>query len=64
MPRADWKVLINFSIPIPPDDVLSEFNDQIASTKELCKRLALQNRQLTRARDLLLPRLMDGRIPV
>lgn len=27
-------------------------------------KLVRQNAQLTRARDLLLPRLMDGRIPV
>lgn len=64
MPRADWKVLANFSVPVPTIELLAEYNAQILPNAEMCKRLVLQNRQLTAARDLLLPRLMDGRISV
>lgn len=64
MPRADWKVLANFDIPVPPLELLEDFNGKIQPISEECKKLALQNRQLAKARDLLLPRLMDGRITV
>jgi type I restriction enzyme, S subunit len=64
MPRADWKVLAKYKIPEPNDDLLAEFDGRVRPIAEECRKLALQNRALTRARDLLLPRLMDGRIPV
>ena len=42
--------------------------DQFEVIAEVCFKqistITRQNAQLTRARDLLLPRLMDGRIPV
>lgn len=48
----------------PPDEILAEF-DAIASTMlDQIVALTKQTSQLTAARDLLLPRLMDGRIPV
>jgi type I restriction enzyme S subunit len=64
MPRADWKVLARYEVPRPTDDVLAEFDGRVRPIADECRKLALQNRALTRARDLLLPRLMDGRIPV
>ena len=64
MPRADWKVLQNYSIPRPSDGLIGVFNDAIRPIADQCKTLALQNRALARARDLLLPRLMNGEIAV
>lgn len=64
MPRADEKVLKGYSIPKPPEGLLSVFNDTILPITEQCKTLALQNRALAQARDLLLPRLMNGEIAV
>ena len=64
MPRADWKVLRNYSIPKPPAGLLGIFNDAIYPITAQCKTLALQNRALVQARDLLLPRLMKGEIAV
>jgi len=64
MPRADWGVLANYSIPRPPNQLLSEFDGKVRPITDECRSLALQIRSLTRARDLLLPRLIDGRIPV
>ncbi|MBF0268803.1 MAG: hypothetical protein HQL44_09430 [Alphaproteobacteria bacterium] len=64
MPRADEKVLLGYSIPKPPEGLLSVFNNTILSVTQQCKTLALQNRALAQARDLLLPRLMNGEIAI
>lgn len=64
MPRADWNVLKKYSVPKPPDGLLAAFNDTIRPITTQCKTLALQNRALTEARDLLLPRLTNGEIAV
>lgn len=64
MPRADWNVLRSYSIPRPPDGLLAAFNDAIKPIAAQCKALALQNRALSEARDLLLPRLISGEIAV
>ena len=64
MPRADEKVLNGYPIPKPPEGLLSVFNDTIRPITQQCKTLALQNRALAQARDLLLPRLMNGEIAV
>lgn len=64
MPRADEKVLRGYSIPKPPEGLLSVFNDAVLPIAQQCKTLALQNRALVQARDLLLPRLMSGEITV
>lgn len=64
MPRADEKVLLGYSVPKPPEGLLSVLNNSILPITQQCKTLALQNRALAQARDLLLPRLMNGEIAV
>ena len=64
MPRADWKVLQEYIIPKPPGGLLEIFNDTVRTIAAQCKTLALQNKALAQARDLLLPRLMNGEIAV
>ena len=64
MPRADWNVLKKYPIPKPPDGLLATFNETVRGITSMCKTLALQNRSLVEARDLLLPRLMNGEIAV
>ena len=64
MPRADWKVLRKYSIPRLPMRLLGVFNEMVFPITAQCKALALQNRALLEARDLLLPRLMNGEITV
>lgn len=64
MPRADWRVLEKYEILKPPIGLLGVFNDTIFPITAQCKTLALQNRALVQARDLLLPRLMNGEIEV
>jgi len=64
MPRADVKVLDGYSIPRPPEGLLSVFNETVLPIAQQCKALALQNQALAQARDLVLPRLMNGEIAV
>ncbi len=64
MPRADWKFLLRSEFNHPPKAVLDLFNDSVEPICAQLKNLALHNQQLTKARDLLLPRLMNGEIPI
>lgn len=64
MPRANWDVMQQYPVFIPPDSVLIAFSEFIENTVKQLKALALQNQKLQQARDLLLPRLMNGEIPV
>lgn len=64
MPRADWKYLTNYPVLIPPSSLLEIFNLQIDAITSQLKTLAFQIHSLKKARDLLLPRLMNGEIAV
>ena len=64
MPRVDWKVLQQYEIPIPPGSLHETFNVTVRTVVAQCKTLALQNKALVFARNLLLPRLMNGEIKV
>lgn len=64
MPRADWKQMQQYVVPLPPDGVLSAFETTIQSIVEQLKTLTFANQKLRAARDLLLPRLMSGEIAV
>jgi type I restriction enzyme S subunit len=64
MPRADWKVLREWLVPIPPDATLSAFEEAVASAVDSCNALAFQCRALAELRDLLLPKLVTGAIDV
>ncbi|MFN7610003.1 MAG: restriction endonuclease subunit S, partial [bacterium] len=60
MPRADWKQMQAYPVPLPPDGLLQSFNDFINPILAQLKTLSFMNRRLKAARDLLLPRLMSG----
>ena len=64
MPRADWKHLLCLEFRIPPPSILDMFNAVVAPICSQLWSLALCNRQLTQARDLLLPHLMNGEMTV
>ena len=64
MPRADWKQMQGYSVPLPPDGLLNSFGSVIRVTVEQLKTLCVASRKLRAARDLLLPRLMSGEIAV
>jgi type I restriction enzyme S subunit len=64
MPRADWKYLSAQRFLMPPRELAGAFASTARTIIDQLKALALLNRQLARARDLLLPRLMSREIAV
>lgn len=64
MPRADWKHMQQYAVPMPPEGLLSSFENAIQCIVEQLKALVFANQKLRAARDLLLPRLMSGGIAV
>lgn len=64
MPRADWKVIREFPIAIPPIETARRFTDRAHALLTHAQVLMFQARHLAALRDLLLPRLVTGRIDV
>jgi type I restriction enzyme S subunit len=60
MPRARWDLLRQEPLPLPPAPWLARFDDLAGSAVKLASVLALENRALAAARDLLLPRLLGA----
>ena len=52
------------SITIPPKHLLEQFEENVYAILQQTRILKKQNKGLQQARDLLLPRLMNGEIPV
>ena len=59
-----FKFLKEQKVIIPDADTNSDFSEFAKSVFDQVSALRKQNRTLAQARDLLLPRFMDGRIPV
>jgi type I restriction enzyme S subunit len=57
-------VVQNTAFTIPPPHLIGQFEAIVGKFFEQGEILGAQNSQLTKARDLLLPRLMNGEIPV
>jgi len=64
MPRADWKVLVKYPIVLPPQPMLSRFNELVEDIVAQIQNMIFRNRNLRRTRDLLLPRLVSGEVDV
>ncbi len=64
MPRADWKLMVQYPIALPPPALLARFEESIGAITDQLRNLCFQNQKLRTARDLLLPRLMSGEIAV
>ncbi len=58
------EMIKGFEISLPSDALMRHFGEIAAGSFRQREVLALQTQKLRIARDLLLPRLMDGRIPV
>ncbi|MDI6809500.1 MAG: restriction endonuclease subunit S [Candidatus Eisenbacteria bacterium] len=63
-PNANARVLAAAEIFVPPRHLQHDFNGCIEPLFDQGEVLQLQNQRLRAARDLLLPRLMNGEIPV
>lgn len=64
MPRANWDVMEQYTILIPYPKLLQEFNHLVSLATNQITKLIFLNQRLRQARDLLLPRLMNGSIAV
>ena len=64
MPRANWGVLSRTPVPMPPNKLMKSFNNAVVSWAELAASLNRANTRLAASRDLLLPRLISGELPV
>ncbi|MDZ8031858.1 restriction endonuclease subunit S [Nostoc sp. DedSLP04] len=64
MPRANWDVMEQYPILIPNPKLLQEFNNLVSLVTYQITSLIFTNQRLRQARDLLLPRLMNGSIAV
>ena len=58
------KILAKISFILPPITLQNQFVDFISPLDQMVNNLSDQNKQLVEARDLLLPRLMNGSILV
>lgn len=64
MPRANWEVISKYSISVAPQRILENFNslvDQFIKTGQLLVKI---NWNLSSLRDLLLPKLISGKMDV
>lgn len=64
MPRADWKVIGQYPVAVPPEELAGQFTVLIRMHLDTAKTLMFMARKLTAIRDLLLPRLVTGQIDV
>ena len=64
MPRADWKFMKQYPVLVPPQPMLNDFNNFVINAVSQIENLIFINQKLREARDLLLPRLMNGSIAV
>ena len=63
-PHVYPKDLMGLTVISPPNKVVRSFEKTISNAFLLIKNLTKQNKSLAQARDLLLPRLMNGEIKV
>ena len=61
---ASAKLLTDFHFDLPPQSLLQRFAEQVIPLRGMIRKLVDQSASAARARDLLLPRLMNGEITV
>ena len=62
--KRHWNRYVNFGIYIPTNDLIDKFCNIIKKNVILINNLKKQNDNLIKQRDLLLPRLMSGKLEV
>lgn len=63
MPRADWTVLRDFPIDLPPAEAVAAFEGFAAPLLDTARCLTASNRQVAAMRDALLPHVVSGTVP-
>ena len=61
---AGAKLLTDFHFVLPPKNLLQLFVEQVMPLRGMIRNLVDQSASAARARDLLLPRLMNGEVTV
>lgn len=65
IPYAVWDgSLANYAIPIPPESLLSQFNELVQPMLMWLRRAMFRQENLRATRDLLLPKLISGELDV
>ena len=64
MPRADWAFLEKLELKIPPPELLKRYQARFEKIFSLISTLLKANEQAKDSRDLLLPRLISGKLSV
>jgi len=64
MPRANWKILIRYSVVIPPLPLLIRFDEFMQNVINQIQNMIFRNKNLSSTRDLLLPKLISGEVKV
>lgn len=64
MPRTNWETLGGYECVVPPKSVSTAFGEIVAPMIETMRQCVSENAALTKIRDLLLPRLISGKLRV
>lgn len=64
MPRANWSVLVEYRLAVPPPGLLDQFQGIVDDVVDQIYNLIFRSRNLRQTRDLLLPRLISGEVEV
>jgi hypothetical protein len=62
MPRANWKVLQEYRVPIPPENTLVAANELLDAIVSNVINTIFRVRTTRIMRDMLLPKLVHGRL--
>lgn len=62
--KRHWSEFVSKKVLLAPADLQVRFVELVNKHLELIRKIKLQNRNLTKQRDLLLPRLMSGKLQV
>ncbi|UWQ44197.1 restriction endonuclease subunit S [Leisingera aquaemixtae] len=64
VPGVNRNVLHEMRVGLPPRETKDAFEEKLRPISDQKRVLTEANKKLAKARDLLLPRLMDGRLPI
>ena len=64
LPSMTTNILNHFKVILPSEDILALFDEKVGLLFSQIKNFIQQNGNLSRQRDLLLPRLMSGKLEV
>lgn len=64
MPRADWKVMREYKVTLPPlnSELLKKYQEFFDSISKLLTKNVLESNEILEMRDWLLPLLMNGQV--